>query len=485
MALAHCVSSDLKMTKGIALKFRRIFEGVNQLSQLPRSVPDVLSLQVKEREIFYLITKHHFWQKPEPEHLFQSLQKLRTLCEERNIRTVACPRLGSGLDGFKWETVRKMLQYVFRGSQVTIQVLVPEMLSEEEQLQIIHEFHENPLGGHQGNTRTYQRISQHHYWKGMRNQIKTYIWECTTCQVNKTSNRTAREPMVITTTASRPFEKIYRDIVGPLTKSHNGNMFILTLQDDLSKFAWAAPIPNHEANTVAKIFVIQFVCLHGLPQSLVTHCGTEFLSKVFKEVCLILKIKQTSTTPYHPQSNGSLERSHRTLAEYLRSFASKDPQNWDTQVPFAMFCHNSMTHTSTKYQPYQFVYGHPITEPNSFTKEPEPQYNYDDYYFELRRNMQEANMQAKTHLHDSKQKSKEQYDQKISPLTINIGDKVLIQEKASKGKLAPKWIGPYTVIEVNQESPNITILKRNRPVTLHRNLLKQFHEKQKQTLNES
>lgn len=476
MALAQCVSSDLKMTKGIALEFRRRFGGLNQLRRLPRTVPDVLSLRLKEREIFYLVTKQHFWQKPEPEHFFQSLQKLRTLCEEREIRTLTCPRLGTGLDGLQWETVRSMLQYIFRDSQVTIQVLVPETVTEEDQLQIIREFHENPMGGHQGTTRTHQRISQHHNWKGMRKQIKKYIRECATCQANKSSNRTAREPMTITTTASRPFEKIYMDIVGPLTKSYNGNVFILTLQDDLSKFAWAAPMPNHEANTVAKFFVTQFVCLHGLPQSLVTDCGTEFLSKVFKEVCQLLKIKQTSTSPYHPQSNGSLERSHRTLAEYLRSFVNKDPQNWDTHVPFAMFCHNSTTHTSTKYQPYQLVYGHPITVPNSFMKNTEPQYNYDDYYFELKRNMQEAQAQAKTHLYDSKQKSKDRYDQKISPLTISIGDKVLIQEKASKGKLAPKWIGPYTVIETNPESPNITILKKNRPVILHRNLLKQFYE---------
>ncbi|KAL4088776.1 hypothetical protein QTP88_023860 [Uroleucon formosanum] len=475
--LAHCVSSDLKLTKGIALEFRRRFGGLNQLGRLPRSVPDVLSLRLKEREIFYLVTKQYFWQKPEPEHLFQSLQKLQTLCEEREINTLICPRLGTGLDGLQWDMVRSMLQYIFRSSQVTIQVLVPETLSEEEQIQIIREFHENPMGGHQGNTRTYQRISQHHSWKGMRKQIKKYIRECSTCQVNKSSNRTAREPMIITTTASRPFEKIYMDIVGPLTKSYNGNVFILTLQDDLSKFAWAVPMPNHEANTVAKFFVTQFVCLHGLPQSLVTDCGTEFLSKVFKEVCQLLKIKQTSTSPYHPQSNGSLERSHRTLAEYLRSFVKKDPQNWDTHVPFAMFCHNSTTHTSTKYQPYQLVYGHPITVPNSFMKNTEPQYNYNDYYFELKRNMQEAQAQAKTHLYDSKQKSKERYDQKISHLTISIGDKVLIQEKSSKGKLAPKWIGPYTVIETNQDSPNITILKKNRPVTLHKNLLKPFYER--------
>lgn len=82
---------------------------------------------------------------------------------------------------------------------------------------------------------------------------------------------------------------------------------------------------NHEANTVAKFFVTQFVCLHGLPQSFVTDCGTTFLSKVFKEVCQLLKIKQTSTSPYHPPSNGSLERSHRALVEYLRSFVKKKP----------------------------------------------------------------------------------------------------------------------------------------------------------------
>lgn len=135
---------------------------------------------------------------------------------------------------------------------------------------------------------------------------------------------------------------------------------------------------NHEANTVAFHFFTQFVCLHGLPQNLVTDCGTEFLSRVFNEVCKLLKIKQTSTIPYHPQSNGSLERSHRTLGEYLRSFVNKDPQSWDSYVPFSMFCHNSTIHSTTKYQPYHLVYGNPVVKPSSFTRNPEPQYNYEN-----------------------------------------------------------------------------------------------------------
>jgi len=57
----------------------------------------------------------------------------------------------------------------------------------------------------------------------------------------------------------------------------------------------------HETHTVAHHYVTQSVCLHGLPQSLVTYCGTKSLSHVFNKVCQLLKIRQTSTTPHHPQ----------------------------------------------------------------------------------------------------------------------------------------------------------------------------------------
>lgn len=99
----------------------------------------------------------------------------------------------------------------------------------------------------------------------------------------------------------------------------------------------------------------------------------------------MLKIRQTSTTPYHPQSNGSLERSYRTLGEYLRNFVEKDQHNWDTKIPYAMFCHNSTIRLATQFQPYHLVYGHPLVVPTSLATNPEPQYNYDDYHCEIKR----------------------------------------------------------------------------------------------------
>jgi len=81
---------------------------------------------------------------------------------------------------------------------------------------------------------------------------------------------------------------------------------------------------------------------------------------------------KTSITPYHPQSNGSIEKSHRTLGEYLQNFFKKDQSNWDMKIPYAMFCHNSTAHSATKFQPYVLVYGYPVTIPSSLLKETEP-----------------------------------------------------------------------------------------------------------------
>ena len=483
-SIAHCVSADFSMSRGIALQMRRKFGHVNQLRQEQKSVTDVAVIPLEQRSIFYLLTKEHHWQKSTYQSIYICLQKLKELCIELQITNLACPRIGSESDGLQWEIVRNMLRNTFRNSNIKVYVYTRDELTEDQKTQKIRELHENPLGGHHGLTRTFNKLYEEHNWKGMRKQIKRFIKNCPDCQKNKTTTRTPKEPMVITSTATRAFEKIFLDVVGPLPRSYSGNSFILTLQDDLTKFAWASPMENHEAVTVAQHFVTKFVCLHGIPKNLVTDCGTEFLSNVFKEVCKLLKIRQTSTTPYHPQSNGSLERSHRSLAEYLRNFIGNDQLNWDTRIPYAMFCHNSTVHSATKFQPYHLVYGNSVKIPTSFINEPEPQYNYNDYQYEVKRQMQEAQALARRNLLEAKSKSKEQYDKTATHQSFEVGQKVLLQEKAPKNKLAPKWLGPYEIVDVNPTNKNVTIKKSNkRSQTIHQNLLKLFHEKKMKSEN--
>jgi hypothetical protein len=124
----------------------------------------------------------------------------------------------------------------------------------------------------------------------------------------------------------------------------------------------------------------------------------------------LLKINTVNTSPFHPQTNGSLERSHRTLAEYLRHYVDKNLSNWDHLLPYAFFVYNSTEYSSTNFQPYALVYGRTLEIPVKLKSEPEPRYNYDNYLYDLKQNLQESHKIARKKLIKSKMKSKEGYD---------------------------------------------------------------------------
>lgn len=111
----------------------------------------------------------------------------------------------------------------------------------------------------------------------------------------KVSKRT-KLPMKITTTSKRPFEKIFIDIVGPLTITYENNKYILTIQDDLTKYSGGVPLPDQEAKTVAKALVEKFICIFGIPECILSDQGTNFTSKLFSEVSRLLRIKRLTTT---------------------------------------------------------------------------------------------------------------------------------------------------------------------------------------------
>jgi len=347
--------------------------------------------------------------------------------------------------------------------------------SKEEKLIIFKQFHDSKFGGHLGINKTIKRIKKQFYWKGMKDDVKAYIKSCESCQRNKITNKHVQQPMIITTTSSRPFEKVFLDIVGPLITTLSGNIYILTMQDDLTKYSLGIPLPNHQANTVAEALVIHFICVHGIPEIILTDQGTEFLSKTFIEICKLLKINKINTSPFHPQTNGSLERSHRTLAEYLRHYVDKNLNTWDQLLPYAFFVYNSTTHSSTNFQPYELLYGRTLEIPIKLKCEPEPRYNYEDYFYDLKQKLQESHKIAKERLIQNKIKSKKGYDRKENSIIIHVKDLVLMRDKTQKNKLSSLWIGPFEVIEI-LENENIIIKRGRKNVTVHKNNIKKFYE---------
>jgi transposase InsO family protein len=145
----------------------------------------------------------------------------------------------------------------------------------------------------------------------MRREVEEYVKQCKSCQIKKILTPKHKAPMEITTTAERPFEKCYLDVVGPLPVTLEGNKCILTFQDDLNKYVVAVRIEKQDAETVARAFVEKIVLTYGTPQILQTDQGANFVSEVFKKTCKILKIKKIQSTAFHPESQGSIERGHR------------------------------------------------------------------------------------------------------------------------------------------------------------------------------
>lgn len=438
-------------------------------------VGEITHLEIGNRKLICLITKENSSDIPTYENIYKTLVILKKFCEKNKITKISVLRDESNYTSNKlnWARVRAMYRYVFKGTLINVLIYSETILNDQDKEELMQMYHDSLLGGHLGITKTLKRINAQVQWKGMRKDVREYIRKCESCQKNKSSKK-IKIPMAITTTSTKPFQKIFLDVVGKLPTSYKNNSYILTIQDDLTKFLLAIPIEDHKANTIAKAFVVNFVCIHGIPISLLTDNGPEFVGEIFTEVCKILKINKLMSSPYHPQTNGGLERTHRVIKEMLRHTVDRNTQNWCEHIPFVTFSFNSAVHESTNFQPYELLYGNPVEIPSPLQRKMEENYSYENYAYEMKQKMQNAFNLAKDLIIKTKNNTKGYYDIKQNSQEIHVGDNVLILDHTRKNKLNPIWIGPYPVVEVLEY--NIKIQKEKRVATLHKNNVKLFNE---------
>ena len=165
-----------------------------------------------------------------------------------------------------------------------------------------------------------------------------------------------KEPMVITDASFDAFDKVSMNIIGPLPYTRAGNSYIHTIQDDLTKYSLGIPLVSFTSEEIAETFFKNFICQYGCPKAILTDQGSSFIRSVMKKFARSFNIEQYKTSAFHLQSNGSLERSHHVLIEYLKHYITKERQ-WDQWLPQAMFSYNTSVHESTKFTPYELIYG--------------------------------------------------------------------------------------------------------------------------------
>lgn len=136
---------------------------------------------------------------------------------------------------------------------------------------------------------------------------------------------------------AEPFERMALDIVGPLPTTTEGNRYILVFVDHFTKLAEAVPLPDQKAETVARAFVERVVLRHGVPQQELMDRGINFISNLMNETCRLLGIRKLTTTAYHPESNGAVERLNQTIKGLLSHLVANDQRDWDLWMPYVFF----------------------------------------------------------------------------------------------------------------------------------------------------
>ena len=116
--LAHCISQDYKMGAGIAVEFNHKFELKHKLSRINSRCPDCILVD----KVFNLITKDKYWHKPTYDSMRASLLKMKNIVIEKDVKKIAMPKIGCGLDKLAWSHVKKQLQEVFKDTDVEINI---------------------------------------------------------------------------------------------------------------------------------------------------------------------------------------------------------------------------------------------------------------------------------------------------------------------------------------------------------------------------
>ena len=154
--------------------------------------------------------------------------------------------------------------------------------------------------GHQGIQRTRERIGGKYYWYNMNDYIQEYVQSCDKCSRFKKASRKAKAPMT-KFHAGAPMERVHLDFLGPLPETKRGNINILVMVDQFTKWCEIIPLPSQTAEVTARSAVNDFFARFGCPFTIHTDQGRNFESKLFQSICTLLKIHKTRTTPIDHQ----------------------------------------------------------------------------------------------------------------------------------------------------------------------------------------
>ena len=325
--------------------------------------------------------------------------------------------------------------------------------------------------GHFGAESTYNRLKERYYWSGMLADATAVAHTCAVC-LRASTNATVYHPPARSIVSTGVWDAVSMDTQWGLPESSRGYKGLLVLIDHLSKFPVVFPLITKEGAEVARR-LWEFIALFGPPKTLLSDNGTEFVNAVVAELSALHGVDRLVTAPYHPNTNGLVERLNHTLADALRKHADDDPLEWDRHLDHVLYAYRTRVHSTTRMTPYSLVFGRAangLVSYQSATAIPEPVLA--DRLTELTQLPHQVARAISREQHvqqGQRRRTDEAHNVQIDPLApgtvvyVRVGFKV-------QPKLAPRYAGPYVVERMDRagnyclRSTDGTLLQRAVPL---------------------
>ena len=286
--------------------------------------------------------------------------------------------------------------------------------------------------------------------------MEQHIKRCERCLKFKTKQEVAP---VETIHVKHPMELVHMDYLTIESNKQDKDVNILVVTDHFTTLAHAIVTPSQTASVVAKTLWDKFFMYYSVPEKIVSDQGRNFESSLINELCKWTGVKKVRTTPYRPKTNGQSEKFNSTLINMIGTLPMELKQNLQDHINTLVHAYNCMESTATKYSPYYLMFGREPNLPIDIkfgVRTPDLTATSTQSYVEkLEKRLAWAFKKAQQVNDQEKKRNKRNCDKKIRYSKLEIGDRVLVRQKAfkRKHKVQDKW-EDNTYVVVDQTAKN-------------------------------
>jgi hypothetical protein len=317
---------------------------------------------------------------------------------------------------------------------------------------VLQEAHYTPYTIHPGSTKMYQDLKTQYWWPGMKGDVATYVARCLTCQQVKAEHQRPGGLLQQMEVPAWKWDEITMDFIVGLPKTAIGFDSIWVIVDRLTKSAHFIPVKaSYTAEKLAWIYHKEVVRLHGVPKSIISDRGSVFTSRFWKALHQAMGTLLKFSSAFHPQTDGQTERVNQQLEDMLRACIMDWGSSWSEYLALAEFAYNNSYHSSIQMAPFEALYGRKCRSPLYWDDVGEraivgPQLVADTV---------EKVTKIRERILTAQSRQKSYADNRRRPLEFAEGDRVFLKVSpmrgvmrfGKKGKLSPRYIGPYEILE--------------------------------------